>query len=110
MTAPTGNRPLAALGAAIALIMLAGCAGTQQTSVPGAINTGTYPNLNIPPQSAADPISAGEKASLYGQIGAAKNSQARAAVASPPNANPLLLRKIAANHADDTLEEIEGQK
>lgn len=110
MIALTGKRTLAALGAAFAMVVLAGCAGGQQTSVPGAINTGTYPNLNLPPQSAAEPISAGEKAALYGQIGAAKNSQAQAANASPPNANPQLLRKIAASHANDTLEEIEGQK
>ncbi len=106
----TEKRPLSALGAAFAIVMMAGCAGGQQTSVPGAINTGTYPNLNTPPQSAAEPIAAGEKSALYGQIGAAKSSQARAAKASAPNANPLLLKKIAANHGEETLKQIEASK
>ncbi len=110
MIVSTNRNPLIALGAACAIVALAGCGGGPQTSVPGAIDTGTFPNLNIPPQSAAEPISAGEKAAMYGQIGAAHNSQAQAANASAPHANPLLLKKIANDHGKETLKQIEQQR
>lgn len=89
------------------LVVIAGCAsGPAPTPTPGAIDTGTYPNLNIPPQSAAEQISPQDKAQILGSLGAARGAQAAAGATARPTANPVLLKKIAATHADDTLKEI----
>ena len=95
--------------AGIALAVLGGCSSTSsQTASTGAINTGTFPNLNVVPTSAATPISAGEKASLLWNIGKAHKSQAASGIGAP-KANPIVLKKIAAEHADETLKKIEGK-
>lgn len=100
-----GMRP-----ALIFLALLAGCAGAPVTPTPGAVDTGTFPNLNIKPQSAAVQISPAEKASAFGQLGAAKNAQAAAGATAAPPTDPLLLKKIASKHGDDTLKQIAGQQ
>lgn len=99
-----GMRP-----ALIFLAFVAGCAGAPATPTPGAIDTGTFPNLNVPPQSAAEQISPQDKASLFGRLGAAKNTQAAAGAKATAPSDLLLLKKIAATHADDTLKQIEAQ-
>ncbi len=92
------------------LALIAGCAGAPVSPTPGAIDTGTFPNLNVPPQSAAEQISPGEKASAFGRLAAARNAQAAAGATAAPPTDPLLLKKIAAKHGDDTLREIAGQQ
>lgn len=71
-------------------------------------DTGTFPNLNIPPQSAAAQITPEEKAAKFSELQAAQAAQS-----SPPGgratANQSRLKKIAATHAAETLAEIEGQ-
>lgn len=73
-----------------------------------ATNTGSFPNLNIPPQTAASQITPEEKAEKLSELGAAK-AAAAAAPGGAPTADESRLKKIAATHAAAALAEIEGQ-
>lgn len=106
---PRSARGLAQATLFASLLALGACSSTQPTANPGAINTGTFPNLNIPPQSAAAQITPAEKAALLGELGAAKNAQTAAGGGPAPTANPVLLKKLAAKHGEEALEEIEGE-
>jgi len=90
-----------------ALLVLSACASPRPSTTTGAIDTGTFPNLNVPPQTAAAQITPDEKAALLGELGAARNAQAAAASGATSTANPALLKKLAARHGQDALEEIE---
>jgi hypothetical protein len=73
----------------------------------GAVDTGTYPNLNVRPAAAAEQLSPEKSAS---EIESLKAVQARHA--SPPasaTTDPQLLRKLAATHADEALKKIAEQ-
>ena len=105
---------------------LAGCAvaTTVEQAVPTASttpvsgistgapkNTGTFPNLNIKPQVATDADLAGGKAGAdRGNCAPRSSSRRPPAAAGKAPTNPVLLRKLAATHADDALKEIEGEK
>ena len=107
MRVPVTQVFLLAFGALASV--LTGCGDPLRTTVPGAINTGTFPNLNIAPKSAAAPITDTEKSAMFGQIGAAQGSQAVAGSSSPPPSDPALLKKIATEHGDETLKAIEAK-
>jgi hypothetical protein len=90
----------------------AGCASsTIDGAVPadarGPINTGTFPNLNIPPQPAADQLSPSQSQSDTAALRAAQQQNATAAAVPSGQTDPVLLRRLAASHADDALKEIE---
>lgn len=71
-------------------------------------NTGTFPNLNIPPQSAAEQISAQQKAARLAELRAARTGQkAPPGTAGTPASNARL-KKLASTHATETLGEIEN--
>ena len=102
------------LGAVGALLALGGCGGgnTIEDAVPvaqGPRDTGSYPNLNIKPQVAAEQFTDTETSAKLGQL---KSDQAQAA-ASPgvttEAADGAALNKLAVNHASETLKQIESK-
>jgi hypothetical protein len=76
----------------------------------GPKNSGTFPNLNIPPQVANTQITDDEKAAETQSLRA---TQAGVAASAPGvgkvTTDAVLLRKLAAKHAGDALKKIEGQ-
>lgn len=74
-------------------------------STDGPIDTGTYPNLNVKPQPAADQLSDNEAAGQKSALEAAKAGQGNARGASA--AEMARLRKLAKLHGKEALEEIE---
>jgi hypothetical protein len=105
----------AATGLALMSAALAGCASaTIDDAAPTAENmprdTGTFPNLNIKPEVATEQISPEEKQAQIEAIQAAKQQQAAAGAAGPATTNPILLRKLAATHANDALKAIAAEK
>jgi hypothetical protein len=101
-------------GFAVALLgaLLGGCAssdGTTPVAQRGPINTGTYPNLNVPPQVAAPTMTDVDKARLTGQIASAHSAQAASGQGAGTTGNPVYLKKLAAGHGANTLEAIAGQ-
>jgi hypothetical protein len=97
------------------LLFAAGCASDVQNYAPstppgpGAINTGTYPNLNVPARSAATPISDADKASLEAKLGSAKGRQGVGGIPTLPQNDGDRLRQLGAHHAEDTLRQIDGE-
>lgn len=109
-----GIRRAASSGAILLAAALSGCASQQMEPVPAAApvsgtprNTGEYPNLNIPPKSAAPQLTEEEAAAKLAELEAAKAGQGAGVPASDNRA--VRLKKIAEEHAEETLEEIEGQ-
>ncbi|MEP9395828.1 hypothetical protein [Mesorhizobium sp. KR2-14] len=101
----------------MALIALSGCTTPEEvafTAPPSGLSsgqarqTGTFPNLNIPPQVAASQISEGEKAEKLSELQAAQASQAAAGQGNVPK-DEALLKKLATTHGKKTLQEIEGK-
>jgi hypothetical protein len=71
-------------------------------------NTGTFPNLNIPPQSAAPQISAQQKAARLAELRAARSGQTAPPGSTDTSASTARLKKLASSHAVEALEEIEN--
>ena len=84
-----------------------GVAGAPPQPSNGPRNTGTFPNLNIPPQAAAEQISAEQKAARFSELNAARSGQKAPPGSAGNEASKLRLRKLAASHATEALEEIE---
>ena len=101
---------------AAALVPLAACSTVPEvaSAPPSGLSsgqptdTGTFPNLNIPPQTAASQITPEEKAEKFSELQAAKAAQANPP-GGAPTADQSRLKKIAATHAAAALAEIEGQ-
>lgn len=74
----------------------------------GAVDTGTYPNLNIAPRPAAAQLAAAEKQQKNARLLAAKSAQQRRSAGPDPAATGRLHR-LAQTHAADTLKAIEGK-
>ncbi|MBX3570400.1 MAG: hypothetical protein KF914_20225 [Rhizobiaceae bacterium] len=100
---------------ALTVVILPGCMSSVPQAVApteppqGALNTGTYPNLNIPPQSAAAPISEDDKARIESRLGGAQQRQSASGRGAGTRGNPLILQQLAARHGDDTLDAIAGR-
>jgi hypothetical protein len=75
----------------------------------GAIDTGTYPNLNVPPQVAAKPLSEDDKARLTSRIASAKSRQSASGRGAGTKGDPARIQKLAEEHGADTLEAIQAQ-
>jgi hypothetical protein len=106
---------LAVIGLALMSAALAGCASaTIDDAVPAAAdgprNSGTFPNLNVKPQVATEQITPEEKQAQIAAMTAAQQEQAAKASAGTATTDPVLLRKLAATHADDALKAIEAAK
>jgi len=88
--------------------LLAGCANqANEPSSTGAVDTGTYPNLNVRPGVANEQLTTAETASKSAELRAAQ--QANSAGSAPPPNDVPLLRKIGQTHGKEALQEIEGQ-
>ena len=101
----------AAMG--VALLALGGCgsANTIDSAVPvsqGARDTGSYPNLNIKPQVAAQQFTDAEKTAKLNELQAERTQAETSPGATTEAADNAELGKLAATHADDTLKQIEG--
>lgn len=99
----------------VGLLALGGCGGanTIDKAVPvsqGARDTGSYPNLNIKPQVAAQQFTDAEKKAKLGELEADKAQAAASPGAATEAADNAELGKLAATHADDTLKQIEAGK
>ena len=97
------------------LTIVSGCMSSQQdpmsaAGAAGAINTGTYPNLNVPPEVAAAPMTEEEAANLKNRVQSARSRQSAAGKGAGTTGDPVLLKKLAENHGPDTLKQIEGQQ
>ena len=107
--------------AGVALLALGACGTASMESaapktaaagsqVQGPTDTGTFPNLNIPPKSAAAQFTDTEKTAKLAELSADQAAaQAPAAATSPAAADSAELNSLAANHAKDTLQQIEGK-
>ncbi len=87
--------------------VLAGCTTANEPSSSGAVDTGTYPNLNIRPDVANQQLTAGQTSSKSAALRAAQ--RANAVGSAPPPNDILLLRKIGQTHGQEALDEIEGK-
>lgn len=78
-----------------------------QAARSGPRDSGTFPDLNVPPGSAAEPLTPGQTAARLRALRAAQRRQAAEAgtVAGPSDAERL--RTLARRHAEEALEEIE---
>ncbi|GLS33829.1 hypothetical protein SAMN04488498_12347 [Mesorhizobium albiziae] len=107
-----GTRLAAVVATAALSLMAAGCTSTVDEAVPagarGPVNTGTFPNLNIPPKQAADQITDDKKAADMAALTAVQRQNAATAAVPAGQTDPAALRKLAATHAADALAEIEN--
>jgi hypothetical protein len=95
--------------------VLAGCASTEQAVAPigpqnGAVDTGTFPNLNVPPTRAAETMTADDAAALSAAVGGARSRQAASGRGAGTKGDPQELKRIAAQHGDETLAAIGAQQ
>ncbi|MEI5680274.1 MULTISPECIES: hypothetical protein [unclassified Mesorhizobium] len=109
---------LAGAGIVLAALQLSACTSIEEgvpvsTAKPSGLSsgqasdTGTFPNLNIPPKAANQQFTPDQKTAKFSELKSAQGSQAAAGTGSVPNDQPRL-KKIAATHAAETLAEIEG--
>jgi hypothetical protein len=104
------------LAAVVLLAAVAGCTSTsiedaapQSATVTGPKDTGSYPNLNIPPQQAAEQFTDADKNAKLAALQAdqaAANAAAGSTAGTPDSAE---LDRLAKTHASDTLKQIEGK-
>ncbi len=102
------------VGAAIVLLGVAGCSSTgtsgpvPMASDAGAKDTGTFPNLNIPPKVAAPQFTEAERNAKLAQLKADKSGQAPRGGA-PKVAGQGAMTDLAKQHGPETLKQIEGK-
>ncbi|MET0941547.1 MAG: hypothetical protein ABWY13_09300 [Mesorhizobium sp.] len=101
---------LVAVGTAI--VLLSGCASsavnnTAPASATGPVNTGTFPNLNIPPSQAAEQLTPAQTQAEVAALRSAQQQHAASATVPSGQTDPEQLRKLATTHAEDALKQIE---
>ncbi|WP_167484000.1 hypothetical protein [Mesorhizobium tamadayense] len=96
-------------------LLAGGCTtSNSNSSTPTALtegpkDTGSYPNLNIPPQVAAKQLSKEETAAKLAQLKADEQAQLAKGGGAKPAANTAALNTLARTHGDDTLKQIEAK-
>ncbi len=97
------------------LLPAGGCTSTSPNSTTpaglteGPKDTGSYPNLNIPPQVAAKQLTKEETAANLAQLKAEEQAQlAKGGKVKAPS-NAAALNTLAKTHGADTLKQIEGK-
>ena len=75
----------------------------------GPQDTGSYPNLNIPPQVAAQQLTPEESKSKLAQLKAEQQAQAGRGGGGVQSTSPAALNSLAKNHGKDTLKQIEAK-
>ncbi len=97
-----------------ALLAAGGCGGgnTIEDAVPvsqGARDTGTYPNLNIKPEVAAEQFTDSEKNAKLGELEADRRNARASTGSAAAKDESATLNRLAKSHAGDTLKQIEGK-
>ena len=99
----------------MALFVLAGCANgnvdnagpvASGPGVMGPQDTGTYPNLNIPPEQAAPQFTEAGKNAKLSALAAERAAAAKGGGAPPNPKDAVELGKLAKNHGKDALKAI----
>ncbi|MER8654392.1 hypothetical protein [Mesorhizobium sp. M0847] len=78
----------------------------------GAQDTGSYPNLNIPPQVAAKQLTPEETQAKLAQLKGEQQGQVAkggGGGGGAPSTSPAALNSLAKNHGKDTLKQIEAK-
>lgn len=75
----------------------------------GPKDTGSYPNLNIPPQVAAKQFTKEETAANLAKLKAEQQAQITKGGKATAPANQTALNTLAKTHGADTLKQIEGK-
>ncbi len=90
-------------------VVAAGCASREPAAVgqAGARNTGTFPNLNVPPKTAAEQLSSEQTSADTAALKAAGEANAAQATSPSGQTDPATLRKLGATHAEEALKAIE---
>ena len=103
------------VGAAIVLVGIAGCSSTNTSGpVPMAENagpkdTGTFPNLNIPPKVANKQLTEAETNAKLAELKADGSAQGAKNRGGAGVANQAALTDLAKKHGPQTLKQIEGK-
>lgn len=106
--APTAAMPAGQAPAIAAAETTPSVVSEVQLSSGAPRNTGTFPNLNIPPQAAAKQISAQQKAARLAELRAARTGQTAPPGSAGTSASKARLKKLASSHATEALKEIEN--
>ncbi|CAH2396073.1 conserved hypothetical protein [Mesorhizobium escarrei] len=110
----SGTGRFCRMGAAVVLLAISGCSSTNiegatpVASTDGPKNTGTYPNLNVPPQAAAEQFTETERNAKLAQLKAEAQAQGSKGGAVKV-ANPAALNTLAKQHGTDALKQIEAK-
>lgn len=116
----SGVRPAFLLVAIIAgASTLTACMGSRPSPSPRVVgtngemqgvgrNTGSFPNLNVPPQVAAEQLTPEQKQTKLGQLSAEQRVQAAQGANVRPTVDAVQLKQIGETHAQDALKSIEG--
>jgi hypothetical protein len=98
--------------AAAALLAVSGCGSntvadtTPRSITEGPIDTGTFPNLNIPPQVAAPQFTPAEKQAKLAQLKAEQRAQTKGGAEPKGGLSEAELVKLGKTHGKDTLKAI----
>jgi len=96
------------LFAGVLVLLVTACATPpNEASSSGAVDTGTFPNLNVAPGEANSQFTPQDVSAKKAELAAA--ARANNAQATPPPNDILLLRKLGKSHVQDALKEIEGK-
>lgn len=100
------SKPAALAVASFAILVAAGCQQARNDpSSTGALDTGTYPNLNVKPGVANEQLTAEEMAAAKAQLAGSASANANRNAAVPND--EALLKRLAAQHEKDALKKIE---
>jgi hypothetical protein len=75
----------------------------------GAQDTGSYPNLNIPPKVAAQQLTPEERDAKLAQLKASQQVQQSKGGGGVQGTSPAALNSLAKNHGDQALKQIEAK-
>ncbi|WP_292495882.1 hypothetical protein [Mesorhizobium sp.] len=108
-------RKAALAGLVGVLLPASGCTSTSTNNVAptalteGPKDTGSYPNLNIPPQVAAKQFTKEETAANLAKLKAEQQAQNAKGGSVKAPTNSAALKTLAKTHGGDTLKQIEGK-
>ncbi|RUX43762.1 hypothetical protein EOA33_28515 [Mesorhizobium sp. M4A.F.Ca.ET.050.02.1.1] len=106
-------RMAAAMALLSAGLAAGGCSTSNTTNaapvagVEGPKDTGSYPNLNIPPQVAAKQLTKEETDAKLAQLKGEQQAQLAKSGGGDQTASPAALNSLAKNHGDQALKQIE---
>ena len=118
MTYGEGGRFFPGMSAAVlaAALSIAACSTSTVEDVPaaegrsgGPANTGTFPNLNIPPQAATAQFTEEEKQAKLAQLRAVQQKQSPGGAPVESSEAQRKRLQLLQNEQDETLKVIEGQ-